>query len=611
MRTYDNPVLGGFHPDPSVCRVGEDYYLACSSFEYFPGIPIFHSRDLVHWRQIGNALDRPGQLRLPPATAASGGVFAPTLRHHDGRFYLVDTNVSDRGNFIVSAARPEGPWSDPVWIDLPGVDPDLAWDEDGSCWCATSGVNLARIDPETGKVLEGPFPTWSGTGLQWPEAPHLYHVGEWWYLMNRRGQGTDRGARRLDRARPLAARPVRASAGEPDPVPTRSTDPADPVHRPRRPRAGRRRDVVDGAARHPAARAHPGFHVLGAGDVPGAGRVAGTAGPSRARYSNGIRRPPPGTRFPPAPVAGRLRRRHAGPVLDLAPLHRPEGSWSLTERAGSLTPARHRPDARHRPGCTFVGRTAATIPTAGHAPASTRDRHGRLSVRMDEAPTTTLGGGRGWERRGSDRPHRAGTAVRGRAARCRRHRSRSHLAFRTTDRSRPRDRRRPPRALSRAAERWPRHDRFYVYGQSARRAGRPVRRHGRSPAGFHGRVCGMYVYEAGRRRPSVLVRLRARSGDQESAPGADGVRQGAARQGRRARWSVLATFRCPHPVHRPPAVRHHVVDGDDRRGSPGSYGHVGVSPLRHLSARPRPRTLAPSRSRKARRDRGWVQAPGQ
>lgn len=105
-----HPVIPGFHPDPSVCRVGDDYYLACSSFEYVPGVPLFHSRDLVHWRQIGNVLDRPGQLRLPWDTPSSAGIYAPTLRHHDGRFWLITTNVSEGGgNLLVSATDPAGP----------------------------------------------------------------------------------------------------------------------------------------------------------------------------------------------------------------------------------------------------------------------------------------------------------------------------------------------------------------------------------------------------------------------------------------------------------------------------------------------------------------------
>lgn len=95
--TVANPVIPGFHPDPSVSRVGEDYYLACSSFECFPGVPVFHRRDLMHWTQIGNAPDRPGQLRLL-TTESSGGVYAPTPRHHDGRFWLITTNFSDGGH---------------------------------------------------------------------------------------------------------------------------------------------------------------------------------------------------------------------------------------------------------------------------------------------------------------------------------------------------------------------------------------------------------------------------------------------------------------------------------------------------------------------------------
>jgi xylan 1,4-beta-xylosidase len=192
--TPANPVIAGFHPDPSVCRVGDDYYLACSSFEYFPGVPLFHSRDLVHWTQIGNVLDRPGQLRLPAGTASSGGIYAPTLRHHDGRFWLIVTNVDDGGNLLVTATDPAGPWSDPVRLPgVPGIDPDLAWDDDGTCWCTVAGVSQVRIDPETGQTYGPPRRIWSGTpGAKAPEAPHLYRIGEYWYLLLAEG-GTERG----------------------------------------------------------------------------------------------------------------------------------------------------------------------------------------------------------------------------------------------------------------------------------------------------------------------------------------------------------------------------------------------------------------------------------
>jgi beta-xylosidase len=192
--TISNPVIPGFHPDPSVCRVGEDYYLVCSSFEYFPGVPIFHSRDLVHWAQLGNVLDRPSQLRLPPVTASSGGIYAPTLRHHDGRFWLITTNVNDGGNLLVTARDPAGPWSDPVRLPgVGGIDPDLAWDENGDCWCTTAGVWQVRIDPVTGRSFGEPRRLWSGTpGALAPEAPHLYRIGDYWYLLIAEG-GTERG----------------------------------------------------------------------------------------------------------------------------------------------------------------------------------------------------------------------------------------------------------------------------------------------------------------------------------------------------------------------------------------------------------------------------------
>ncbi|MDF1515370.1 MAG: family 43 glycosylhydrolase, partial [Anaerolineae bacterium] len=127
-KTFRNPILPGFFPDPSICRVGEDYYVVNSSFEYFPGLPIFHSRDLVNWRQLGAVLDRPEQLNLD-GIRPSGGLYAPTIRHHDGMFYVINTLVGaaeETRNFIVTAQDPAGPWSLPYWIeDAPGIDPSL------------------------------------------------------------------------------------------------------------------------------------------------------------------------------------------------------------------------------------------------------------------------------------------------------------------------------------------------------------------------------------------------------------------------------------------------------------------------------------------------------
>jgi beta-xylosidase len=172
--TEATPVIPGFHPDPSICRVGEDYYLVCSSFEYFPGIPVFHSRDLVNWTRIGNALDRPGQLDLPVDTPSSGGIYAPTLRHHDGRFWLAVFNVAPGGGTLLfTTTDPAGPWSDPVRVPgVTGIDPDLAWDEDGTCWCTFAGIAQVRIDPHTGDTFGTPYPVWSGTpGTAAPEGP--------------------------------------------------------------------------------------------------------------------------------------------------------------------------------------------------------------------------------------------------------------------------------------------------------------------------------------------------------------------------------------------------------------------------------------------------------
>lgn len=201
MQLPEHPVIPGFHPDPSVCRVGEFYYLVNSSFEYAPGVPIFRSRDLREWTLLGHVLDRPEQLRVAGA-GPSGGIFAPTLRHHDGRFWMITTNVSDGpGQLLVTATDPAGPWSDPVRIPgVPGIDPDLAWDEDGTCWISWSGeqpageqgILQAQLDTGTGELLTEPKVVWRGTGGKYPEGPHLYRRGSTWYLLIAEG-GTERG----------------------------------------------------------------------------------------------------------------------------------------------------------------------------------------------------------------------------------------------------------------------------------------------------------------------------------------------------------------------------------------------------------------------------------
>jgi xylan 1,4-beta-xylosidase len=191
---YTNPIIPGFYPDPSLCRVGYDFYLVTSSFEYFPGIPIFHSRDLVHWRQIGYGLTRPEQMPVHDGRS-SGGIFAPTIRFNDGKFYIITTNVNGGGNFIISASDPAGEWSDPLWLEQGGIDPSLFFDDDGRVYF--SGTNGGRIvqreiDPETGQFLSPEVGVWDGTGGQYPEAPHLYKIGGLYYLMISEG-GTEYG----------------------------------------------------------------------------------------------------------------------------------------------------------------------------------------------------------------------------------------------------------------------------------------------------------------------------------------------------------------------------------------------------------------------------------
>lgn len=190
---YKNPVIPGFHPDPSVCRVGDDFYLVTSSFEFSPGVPIFHSKDLVNWEQIGHCLTRPSQLPLQKA-GVSGGIYAPTIRYHEGTFYMITTNVSDKGNFIVYTKDPAGEWSDPVWLPQNGIDPSLYF-EDGKCYMTSNPDNtiyLYEIDPKSGKQLSASKAIWSGTGGRYPESPHIYKKDGFYYLLISEG-GTEYG----------------------------------------------------------------------------------------------------------------------------------------------------------------------------------------------------------------------------------------------------------------------------------------------------------------------------------------------------------------------------------------------------------------------------------
>lgn len=200
--TAKNPILPGFYPDPSICAVGEDYYLVNSSFAYFPGIPIMHSKDLAHWEQIGNALDREEQLPLGKAEI-SQGLFAPTIRYHEGTFYMICTNVTNGGNFVVTAKDPAGPWSERHIIKgADGIDPSLFFDEDGKCYycgthpnpdgCKYDGdwyIYIQELNVETFELVGEAKNVWNGAmkGVHWPEGPHLYHIGEYYYIIHAEG----------------------------------------------------------------------------------------------------------------------------------------------------------------------------------------------------------------------------------------------------------------------------------------------------------------------------------------------------------------------------------------------------------------------------------------
>lgn len=203
VNPFNNPIIPGFHPDPSICRAGEDYFLVTSSFAYFPGVPLFHSRDLVHWRQIGHCLNRKSQLPLPRA-ATSGGIFAPTIRYHNGTFYMVTTNTSQGGNFFVHTDDPFGEWSEPVWLAQGGIDPSLTFD-DGHVYLTSTGIPdesdtevkiqgiiQSEIDIVSGSPLTKSRLLWTGTGGAYPEGPHVYRIGGFYYLMIAEG-GTEYG----------------------------------------------------------------------------------------------------------------------------------------------------------------------------------------------------------------------------------------------------------------------------------------------------------------------------------------------------------------------------------------------------------------------------------
>jgi len=204
--TFSNPILKGFYPDPSICKAGDSYYLINSTFAYFPGIPIFKSEDLINWKQIGNALDRPEQLDLD-GLGVSRGIFAPAIHYNKGVFYIVGTLVGGKNNFIISASNPAGPWSNPIWLpEVSGIDPSLFFDKDDKTYITYNSEppnNISGYDGHRSiKILELDIKNFKTIGTPkviinkgakpedkpiWIEGPHIYNKNGFYYLMAAEG----------------------------------------------------------------------------------------------------------------------------------------------------------------------------------------------------------------------------------------------------------------------------------------------------------------------------------------------------------------------------------------------------------------------------------------
>ncbi|QKX17220.1 glycoside hydrolase family 43 protein [Microbulbifer sp. YPW1] len=202
---YRNPILAGYYPDPSIVQVEDDYYLVNSSFAHYPGIPVFHSRDLVNWTQLGHVIDRPDQLDFADL-GISRGIFAPAISYNEGTFYLVTTCVDCGGNFVVTAEDPAGPWSDPVWLpEVGGIDPSLFFDDDGKAYIINNDAPIGEplydghralwVQEFDAKKLEtvGPRKLVINGGVNlaekpvWIEGPHLFRKNGQLYLIAAEG----------------------------------------------------------------------------------------------------------------------------------------------------------------------------------------------------------------------------------------------------------------------------------------------------------------------------------------------------------------------------------------------------------------------------------------
>ncbi len=184
---YTNPVLRGLNPDPSICRVGDDFYMVTSSMYLYPGAPIYTSKDLVNWKMIGYSLTKKEHF-FTDKNHASPMMYATTLRYNKGIFYMITTDVNGGGNFFVTAKNPAGPWSDPVQVDQPVFDPSLFFDDDGKVYYTRRGdfknkdIVQAEIDITTGKLLTPLRGISKGLISDDTEGPHLFKREGWYYL---------------------------------------------------------------------------------------------------------------------------------------------------------------------------------------------------------------------------------------------------------------------------------------------------------------------------------------------------------------------------------------------------------------------------------------------
>ena len=205
MTLVTNPILPGFHPDPSILRVGEWYYIANSTFEWWPGVRFHRSRNLAHWEPAGYALTKTSQIDLR-GCPDSGGVWAPCLSYADGRFWLIYSDVKsfnkpfkDVKNYLVTAESIEGPWSDPVFLNSSGFDPSLFHDDDGKKWLvnqiwdprpdrnAFAGIALQEYCPVTKRLIGDPSNVFRGSHIGLTEGPHIYKKDGWYYLVTAEG----------------------------------------------------------------------------------------------------------------------------------------------------------------------------------------------------------------------------------------------------------------------------------------------------------------------------------------------------------------------------------------------------------------------------------------